>query len=190
VLVGRLRAHREVAGVILFGSYARGDFGRSSDVDLLLVVEGATQPGETNIGAEALRLVGEVEAEMRLPMHLAPLIAAAERPSALGPDLLHAIWTEGVILYARAGVVARLQPAGLAPWTLVRFSVARARPTERVRLSRRLHGVGGRPGLLRPPASALGPGALLLPAGQQEAVRAALDDAGASYDLVPIWREV
>ena len=127
---------------------------------------------------------------MRLPMHLAPVIAAAERPSALGPDLLHAIWTEGVVLYARAGLIARLQPDGLAPWTLVRFSVARARPSERVRLSRRLHGVGERPGLLRPPALTLGPGVLLLAAGQQQAVRAALDDAGASYDLWPIWREV
>ena len=78
---------------------------------------------------------------------------------------------------------------GLTPWTLVRFSAARARPAERVRLSRRLHGAPGRAGLLRPPSLALGPGVILVPAGQQRAVRAALDDAGASYDLIAVWRE-
>ena len=188
-LVQRLRGQKEVVGVILFGSYARAEFGRSSDVDLLIVVAGAGRPEGTEAGSAALRLVGEMEAEARLPMHLAPMLASAECPSELGPDLLHAVWADGVVLYARAGALARLQPPGLAPWTLVRFSVARARPAERVRLSRRLHGAAGRDGLLHPPSLALGPGVILVPAGQQQAVRDALDDVGASYDLIPVWRE-
>ena len=34
-----------------------------------------------------------------------------------------------------------------------------------------------------------GPGALLIPADWEQAVRAALDEAGATYDFFPIWRE-
>jgi predicted nucleotidyltransferase len=188
-LVQRLRAGDQVAAVILFGSYARGEFGQSSDVDLLILVEGPARPAIADGYGAASSVVGELEAEARLPMHLAPLLASIEQPDDLGPDLLHAIWADGVVLYARAGALARLRPPGLAPWTLVRFTVARARPYERVRLSRRLHGTAGRSGLIRPPALTLGPGALLVPADLQRAVRNALDEAGATYDLLPVWRE-
>ena len=194
-LAQRLRAYDEVAALILFGSYARGIFGRNGDVDLLVLLElidsvETEAPAErTDTGCTALRLVGEAEAEARLPMHLAPLLARVDRLTDLGPELLHDLWTDGVVLYARAHGLAGLQPEGLAAWTLVRFSAARAQPHERVRLSRRLHGARGRPGIVRPPALTLGRGALLVPAGQQQAVREALDEAGATYDLIPVWRE-
>jgi hypothetical protein len=122
-------------------------------------------------------------------MHLAPLVASVERPDEWGPDLLHAIWSEGIVLYARAGLLARFRPPGLAPWTLARFSAAKSAPTDRVRLSRRLHGSGKRPGIIRPPALALGPGVVLVPGHMQQILRDALDESGATYDLFPIWRE-
>lgn len=188
-LVQRLRTREDVVGVVVFGSYARGEFGRSSDVDLLILFEGAEHAELSAAERAVLRVIGEVEAECRLPMHLAPLLANVDRPSDLGPDLIHAIWTDGVILYGSASALARLRPPGLTPWTAVRFSVARARPAERVKLSRRLHGLAGRPGIVRPPGITLGPGALLVPGEQQSAVRDALDEAGATYDLIPVWRE-
>ena len=174
---------------MLFGSYARGDFGRSSDVDVLVLLDGTALTERTDAHASAAKLVNQVEFEFRLPMHLAPLVANAEHPEVWGSDLIEAIWSEGVILYARAGVLARFRPPGLAPWMLARFSVAAAPPADRVRLSRRLHGVGKRPGLIRPPALALGPGVVLVPGHLQQALRDALDDAGATYDLFPIWRD-
>jgi predicted nucleotidyltransferase len=188
-LVQRLRERSEIAGVILFGSYARLEQGHSSDVDLLILLDGMADPALTDAGRRALRLVGEIEFEYRLPMHLAPLLGSVDRPEDLGPDLLHAVWADGIILYARAGALVRLAFPGLTPWTLVRFTVARAPAADRVRLSRRLHGVAGRPGLIRSPGLTLGPGALLVPADQQRAIRNALDEAGAMYDLIPIWRE-
>jgi Nucleotidyltransferase domain len=173
----------------VFGSHARGEFGRSSDVDLLILFEGTASPEFSDEGHRALELCGDIEADERLPMHLSPLLASVDRPEDLGPDLLHNIWADGVVLFARANALARLQPPGLNPWTLVRFSVARADPSDRVRLSRRLHGTKRRGGILRAPAVVLGPGALLVPASQQQAVRDALDEAGATYDLFPVWRE-
>ena len=187
-LVQRLRASREVAGLILFGSYARGDFGRKSDVDLLILFEAVASPETAAAGRAAIRQVGEVELEARLPMHLAPLLASVEQPETLGADLLHDIWRDGQVLYARAAALAFLQPDGLTPWALIRFSAARASPRERVRLSRRLHGMAGRPGLVHPPSLTLGPGTLLVAASQAQAVRTALEEAGAAYDVLPVWR--
>ncbi|MGH2352793.1 MAG: nucleotidyltransferase family protein [Chloroflexota bacterium] len=185
----RLRERADVVAVVLFGSYARGQFGRSSDVDLLVLVEGDVQAQYARRDTTIPRIVGEVEAQARLPMQLSPLVASVDRPDELGADLLHAVWTDGIVLYARANALARLQAPGLAPWVVVRFSVARAKPHERVRLSRRLHGTRDRPGIVRLPGITLAPGALLVPADQQQAVRDALDDVGATYDLIPVWRE-
>jgi len=188
-LVKRLGTYDEVAGTILFGSYARGEFGRKSDVDLLILFEGEESPELTEIGRVALRICGDLEVAERLPMHLAPLLASVDRASDLGLPLLHAIWTDGIILCGRASALARIQPAGLAPWTLIKFSTANLPESGRVRLSRRLHGLGARPGLIRPPAMTLGRGTLLVPGSQQQAIRDVLDAVGASYDVLPVWRE-
>src|SRR3954470_22439184 len=130
----RLRAYHEVAGLVAFGSYARGEAGRSSDLDVLILFEGESPPERRDIGRSAARVIAEAEFEYRLPVHLAPLLASVDRPADLGPDLIHALWADGVVLFARAGALARLLPDGLTPWTLARYSVARAPAADRVRL--------------------------------------------------------
>lgn len=189
MLAHRLRARDDVVGLLVFGSSARGEFGRASDVDLLVLLAGGAPAERDDAGRAVLRVVGEIETELRLPMHLAPLLASVRHPEELGADLLHDLWRDGVVLYAEAAALAHLQPRGLTPWTLFRFSAAKAAPHERVRLSRRLHGLSGRPGLVRPPALTLGRGALLVPASLEQAVRDALDEAGAVYDPISVWRE-
>jgi predicted nucleotidyltransferase len=178
-----------VAAVLVFGSYARGDFGRKSDVDLLVLAAPAEDGALATTRRDAAELVAEVESSFRLPMHLVPLIAAANAPDELGPDLLHAIWTDGVVLFGEAAALGLLQPSGLAPWYVVRFSAADRPPSSGVQLSRLLHGRGGRPGLVRPPALALGRGALLVPATQVRSIREVLDEVGATYDVVAVWRD-
>jgi hypothetical protein len=188
-LARALRAVEGVAGLVLFGSYARGDFGRKSDVDLLVVLKGRESAPIEPVRQDVLRLLGEVEYRHRLPMHLAPLMASVHDPAALGPELLHSVWEDGVILYAEAGALAQLRPTELAPWTLFRFSQPHATAVDRVRLSRRLYGVGGRPGIVRPPGLPIGRGAVLVPGGEAQAVRDTLEEAGAVYDAIPVWRE-
>lgn len=122
-------------------------------------------------------------------MHLAPLLASVARVDDLGPALLHAIWTDGIVLYGQASALARLQPVGLAPWALIQFSTTNLPASERVRLSRHLHGVGTRPGIIRPPAITLGRGVLLVLGRQQQTVRDVLDAVGAIFDAIPVWRE-
>ena len=189
-LVRRLRVDDGVVAIIVFGSYARGDFGRKSDLDLLILLRTRSEAERSQAEQRVIRAVVEAESDARIPVHLAPLVADAGRPDALGPSLLHELWTDGVVLYAEASALATLQPGGLAPWDVVRFSLQGTLPRERVRLARRLHGTAGRPGIIHLPGINLARGAALVPADQARAVRDALDDAGATYDIVPVWREV
>lgn len=133
-------------------------------------------------------MIGQAEADHRLPMHLAPLFASVGDRAALPNALLRDIWRDGVVLHGDASTLAELRPEGLVPWSVVRFSV-HGTPAERVRLSRQLHGHAGRPGLVQRPAIRLGRGALLIPVSQETAVRAALDGVGATYDIIAAWRE-
>lgn len=186
----RLRASDDVIGIVVFGSYARGDFGRKSDLDLLVILRPTLNGDQDGVRRHAINIVSEVESETRLPVHIAPFVTSAGDPDGLGAEFLHELWTDGVVLYGEASTLAMLQPSGLAPWSVVRFSLDGTLPKERVRLARRLHGTRGKPGIIRLPGLNLSRGAALVPAEQTRAVRDALDDAGAVYDIVPVWREV
>jgi len=177
-----------VTGLVLFGSYPRGEHRRRSDVDLLVLLDADHPLESSEIGQRVLRTIGELESKYRLPMHLAPMLASTQSPEQLGPDLLRDLWRDGVVLYGEAATLATLQPDALAPWMLFRFSAARAKPGQRVALSRRLHGTGRRPALVQPPGIILGQGVVLVPAAQEQRVRDALDIAGATYDVIPVWR--
>lgn len=182
-----LRGEPEVLAIVIFGSYGRGDFSRKSDVDLLVLFPARGLPERSPTAARARKVIGEAEAQHRLPMHLAPLLAGAEDRATLTTELMHDIWRDGVVLYAKASALALLRPEGLIPWAIFRFSV-RGTATDRVRLSRKLHGVTKGTGIVRPPGLTLARGAVLVPVAQEEAVRAALDEVGATYDHIPVWR--
>lgn len=189
-LVRRLRTDDVVVAILVFGSYARGDFGPKSDLDLLVLLRALPEADRVEAERRVVRAALEAESDARLPVHLAPLVASVAEPGALGSSLLHEIWTDGVILYGEASELARLQPRGLAPWDVVRFSLRGTTSRERVRLARRLHGTAGKPGIIRLPGIDLARGAALVPSEQARLVRDALDEAGATYDIIPVWREV
>jgi predicted nucleotidyltransferase len=187
-LTGALTRFDGVVGVVVFGSFARAEYGRRSDVDLLLLLAHDDASESSEIGRRLLRTVSEHESAWRLPMHLAPMLASARHPEELGTDLLHDLWGDGVVLYAEAAALAALQPDAMTPWTVFRFSLGKATASQRAGLSRRLRGTRQRPGIVRPPGVVLGRGALLVPPALESRVRDALDIAGATYDAIPVWR--
>lgn len=183
------RTEPDVLALVVFGSYARGDYGRKSDLDLLVLFAGRALPERSPVAARVRKVIGEAEAAHRLPIHLAPLLAAALDRATLTTELMYDIWRDGIVLYARSSALALLRPQGLAPWAIFRYS-ARGGARDRVRLSRKLHGLTKESGgVLRPPALTLARGAVLVPAAQEQEVRAALDEVGATYDDIPVWRE-
>src|SRR5579863_7474223 len=99
-LTCRLRGDDGIRALIVFGSYARGDFSRKSDLDLLVLLgPGLTTEARDQVERRITSMAVAIETEARLPVHLAPLIADVGNPSELGASLLHELWTDGVILF-------------------------------------------------------------------------------------------
>jgi predicted nucleotidyltransferase len=97
-LVGELKRALEalygprLAGVVLFGSWARGDAAPDSDVDVLVILRGAVAPGDE------IARTGDIVAALSLETDrvIAPVFISEERyRSTFGP-LLRNIAREGV----------------------------------------------------------------------------------------------
>lgn len=188
-IVRQLRGDDAVVGVFVFGSYARGDYGQKSDLDLLVLLRPRLATERFAAEERITRVIIDAEVVERLPVHLAPLIAEAGNPDELSVGFLHELWKDGIILYGEAAALSMIQPGRLSPWGVVRFKLKGASPGERSRLARRLHGTARRPGLISRPGLDLARGAAFVPADQTYPVRNALDEAGALYDIIPVWRE-
>lgn len=92
----RIRAVSDPEQIILFGSYARGDFTRHSDLDLLVIKE---QVDSTH--AEAARIY-EALADLALPIDVVVMRRAyVERYGDLVGTVARPALREGRVLYAR-----------------------------------------------------------------------------------------
>jgi predicted nucleotidyltransferase len=183
--------------LIVYGSYARGEAGHQSDLDLLILFAetGPLQRHEKQV----LGLISQAESEGRLPVHISPLLASLDELDRLGNDLVHAVASEGIILYGQLSALTRFLPRQLTPAAIITFSLPDATPAVRMRLNRRLHGYaawrtrnGQRqrvtyPGLITPPARSLGPGVLLVPGERRAAVLKALNETGATHTETDVW---
>ena len=193
----QLSALDGLAAVVVFGSYARAEAGRTSDLDLFILFHSGKQQRAQS--SAALGLVSHAESDWRLPVHFVPFLAACDELELVGDLLLHAITTEGVVLYGRLAALTRLDPRQPSPEVIVTFSLADAPAATRMRLNRRLHGYvamrtrdGKRqrvryPGLIAPPAHSLGSGVFMMPGEQWLRVRDVLDESGATYTKINVW---
>ncbi|MBI3970567.1 MAG: nucleotidyltransferase domain-containing protein [Chloroflexi bacterium] len=192
-LVIRISSLPLVVGIVVFGSYARGEAGASSDLDLLVLFDTEESPEQVPEGRSVLATCGEVEATHRLPVHLAPVLATVRRPEALGESLKRAMLYDGTVLYGSIGhLAALLAPPELTPAVVVAYRLGHGAAREKVRLHRHLLGYttsSGRqvPGIIQPPGRRLGPGVLLIPASDRSAVVRTLQEAGAVFSEQQAW---
>lgn len=97
-IVTHLITDYEPTRIILFGSFARGDAHRDSDIDLLIVKETDESPLERRVHVR--RLVAQPERRIPFsPLVLTP--AELEQRLALGDPFYRDILRQGKVLYAR-----------------------------------------------------------------------------------------
>jgi len=118
--------------VVLFGSMVRGDFGASSDLDVLMVFD---EPDPSR----HLSKITELITSLKPHREIRPVLTNLKD---VGADLLREIMREGVVLYGKL----TLTPENLAlrPYHIISYDLSRAGPTARQRVARRVYGYTSR----------------------------------------------
>ena len=143
--VARVRSFPEVMAVVLFGSFARKDIDRRSDIDLLVVVD-RKDPG--SLRSELARIISD----MKPHREIAPILTNL---GDLEPSFLKNVFEDGIVLHGKLV----LSPAhlGLRPQVMIAYDLSGLTRTQKVHVSRLIHGyesrklVSGKPRTYRYP---------------------------------------
>lgn len=136
--LGGLQGIVQAGGVVLFGSLARGEFDRRSDIDLLVIVDHEVPQ---TLNRKIARMVTALKPHRdinAIPTNLRDL----------DPSFLRNVFREGVVLQGK--FVLTPGHLALTPRVLVSYDLTGLPPGKKVQVSRKVHGfastkdVGGR----------------------------------------------
>ncbi len=126
----------EINAVVLFGSYARGDYSlRHSDVDLMVFLD--KEQKDLMLEEKIRRKVIEAGFGKELSPHVVFQYKTVEEDD---KSLLVTIAREGKVLFARRTIIISQNQAGLTAYILVRFDTTGCAPVVKNRLQRFLYG--------------------------------------------------
>lgn len=114
--------------VVLFGSMVRGDFGASSDIDLLIVFD---ESGPSDRLPEIVKIISS----LKPPREIRPVVTNLKD---IGEDLIQEIAREGIVLYGK--LVLSPEQMALKTYRLVSYSFKDATSAERQQVARRVYG--------------------------------------------------
>jgi len=178
-LIKRLAGIPSLQAAVLFGSYARGEVDRRSDVDLLLIFDSREDIKRSE--GELLTILKEYR---ELPL---AFTKRCSEDLARDPSFNFNVFKEGCVLYKRPDV--KLLPAALTrerPAIVYRYELGGLPHERKVKFNSafftRRKGKYRYPGLLeRVGGERLGPGVVLVPAGAEREV----DGLFSSYEIKP-----
>lgn len=143
--VAKLRAFPEVDAIVLFGSFARKDVDRRSDIDLLVVVD-REDPG--SLRPELSRLISQ----MKPHREIRPVLTNLRDVEA---SFLKTVFDEGIVLHGK--LLLTPDHLALQPRVLIAYDLSQMSPSKKVHVSRLIHGyksekvVGAKPRTYRYP---------------------------------------
>lgn len=127
----------EVAYIFLFGSVAKGDADRRSDIDLLVVLDSYDRDYEevearTRISELAFSLEKEHGKSIQL-------IFTNKNFEGLDDHFIEVVLNEGILLYSRSPSI-RVNGLGLEHYVLVTYGLANLNPKNKMKVKRILYG--------------------------------------------------
>ena len=156
-LVEIISSFREVIGVILFGSIARGDFDEYSDYDILVIFK--DKGSMWSRWDDLFKAVGK----LKLLIHMIP--KSFDEFLNSEPTFLNEIYKDGMILYAKYPFPAFLRP--LNQWKLIVYDLSMLEQRDKMKILYKLYGKRklGKYGLLEMLGGRkLGDGCIIIPA--------------------------
>ena len=180
-VVGKMKEVEGVIGVVLFGSYSRGDFDEGSDVDLLVVFK---DKGSLDKG---LKEIYEATSKSDLFSQVVGLTFDELQTS----SLLESALRDGKMYHANEDVKKLLTPRH-KPYALITYSTASLNPKERVGFAQKLEGRGkGRyryEGLIRELGGyKVGRGVMMIPIENLKTMTAHIEKRGIDYVIRYVW---
>ncbi|MDP6628000.1 MAG: nucleotidyltransferase domain-containing protein [Methanopyri archaeon] len=186
--VERARTLPGLEAIMLFGSLARGDEDKRSDIDLLVIVKAGAQ--------EALvEPLMDIASSVDTDRPVRPVITDL---SDYDPDFLQNALREGSVLFGK--VVISPDTLALKPYTIISYSLKGMTARGKVAIHRAVHGyrvetrkggrtyVSERSGLVDKDAvHKLGRGVIALPAEEARGFTRVLEELGASYSRRKVW---
>jgi len=180
-VVDKIREVDGVVGIVLFGSYVRGDYDEGIDIDLIVVFR------DRSAFTRSLREVYKVTSESNLFFQVVCLTFDELKDS----PLLELVLREGKVYYASENV-ERLLTSRHKPYTLITYSTANLKPRERVSFTQKLEGRGkGKyryDGLLSPLGGyKVGRGVMMVPLEKLNVITQYLEKKGVDYVIRHVW---
>ena len=139
-LVFKFAQHASVDGVahiFLFGSVAKGDADKRSDIDLLVVMDTCSddyEESETEKTISELALTLEKEYDRRIQV-----VLTNKGYKGLDAYFIEKVLKEGILLYSKAPAIA---VGGLSaePYSLIIYNLVKLDPKEKMKVKRLLYG--------------------------------------------------
>ena len=126
--VDRIKELPDLEAVVLFGSLARGDVDRRSDIDLLLVVD---REDLAPVRSEIATLITELKPHREISPTLTNL-------RDVDASFLRNVFREGRVLYGK--LLLTPEHLALEPRVMISYDLAGQKPADKVQISRRVHG--------------------------------------------------
>ncbi len=127
---------KEVLAVILFGSFARGDYSfRHSDIDLMIFLD--KEQKDSSLEQKIQQKIITLSVGKGISPHTVFQYKKVEEED---KSLLITIGREGKVVFARSTIVISHNLMGLIPYVLIRFDTTGCPPTTKNKLQRFLYG--------------------------------------------------
>jgi len=170
-----------VVAVLLFGSYARGDYDEYSDYDLLVIFEDKTSMWDS--WKELFRAVGN----FRMNIHVIP--ETLEELKRANPSFQEELVKFGKVLYAKLPMEVYLKPLKLRPYTIIFYDMAGLNIKDKMRISYLLYKKSGAGLLAETGGVKLNDGCILAPSNTAEKLLKALNNLGAKTRKMEVFLE-
>lgn len=127
-IVRKLKHYHNLKTIVLYGSYAREEAHKGSDIDLLVVLDVAKPIKELN---NILRIIRSVDKEAKVNVQLTNL---RDKNYSFYQNIMR----EGIVLYGRFDV--GVKELKLKPYRIINYNLAKLKPNIKVMVSKRVNG--------------------------------------------------
>ncbi len=183
--------------IILFGSVAKEEADRRSDIDIVVVFDTIESVEDIAERKEISEFALDVEAEFDRSIQL---VMTNRNFVDLDSYFVNQLLTEGIVLYGKS-LHLESQGITLQPYIILRYSLEGLSQTDKMRVKRSLYGQETKKeykgktyttrynGLLESKISEkLGPAVVLIPKESAEELKKTLEEFGVKYEVTEVWK--